>query len=478
MAPIRSSPDSRPKDDPTAFGIHPLSEGQRRLTGLDLGVLWGDLSIGVLVLLSGSLLVPAFGMPRALLAIVVGSGIGCAPLALVAWAGQRAGAPTMVLLRTVLGRRGSYVPSVLNVAQLIGWTGFEFWVMSLIASEMSMRLHGMASYGFWLVIVAVVCTTLALCGPVIVIRKWLERFGAWVVGAVGLWITIRVLATPGLGALWNRSGAGGMPFWMGVDLVISQPVSWLPLVADYSRYARSPRAAAGGTYLGYFAGNVWFYLLGALLALSAGLSQATPVGLALAIASLAGGWIVMLTLLVGETDEAFADIYSAALSALNLNERISHRAAILGASVSGLVLAAWLGVRAEAGIAAFESFLFLLGSVFIPLFGVFVGDFFLLGRRDSVARRGSNAGTASGVRGPALAAWLLGFLVYHWSVPTGPAAWQSILQTIFHGWLHLPFPLAGSALGASVPSFAAALGAYLLLARLQAFRAKGSSIET
>src|SRR5947209_18222240 len=104
-----------------AWGIRPVPPEHRRLSGFDFGVLWGDLAIGLLVLLTGALLVPSLGFPRALLAIVVGSVIGCVPLALVALAGAREAVPTMVLFRPVLGRRGSYLPSVLNIVQLAGW---------------------------------------------------------------------------------------------------------------------------------------------------------------------------------------------------------------------------------------------------------------------------------------------------------------------------------------------------------------------
>src|SRR5438128_212084 len=230
-----------------SWGIRPVPPEHRVLSGLDFSVLWGDLAIGLLVLLTGALLVPALGLPRALLAVVVGSAIGCIPLALVGLAGAREGVPGMVLFRPVLGVRGSYLPSVLNIAQLVGWTGFELWAMALVASQMSKRLFGFSNYWLWLAVVAVLCALLALGGPILVIRRWLERFGAWVVAAVALWITIRVLSTSDLGALLRRPGTGGLPFWLGVDLVIAQPVSWLPLVADYTRFARTRRAAALGT---------------------------------------------------------------------------------------------------------------------------------------------------------------------------------------------------------------------------------------
>jgi nucleobase:cation symporter-1, NCS1 family len=446
------APGQHPEVEVGGWGIAPIPAERRRLTGLDLGVLWGDLAIGLLVLLTGTLLVPALGLRQALLAIAIGSAAGCVPLALVAHVGAREGLPGMALFRPVLGRRGSYLPSVLNVAQLIGWTGFELWVMSAIASEMSNRLFGFTSYWLWLGIVVVVCTALAMGGPIVVVRRWLERFGVWVVAAVAAWITIRILTTASLSSVWARPGTGGLPFWLAVDLVIAMPVSWLPLVADYTRFARRPSAAAAGTFAGYAIGNAWLYALGALLVLTAGLPDPSPAGVGDALATLAGGGVVLLALLVGETDEAFADIYSAAMSARNVRPGLSHRAAVLATAAAGTGLAVWLGLRPAVAFDLYESFLFLLGSVFVPLFGVFVGHAFLLPGREASRRTW-----------PAATAWLLGFLVYQWCVPTGPQWWQQGLETVLHAWLRLPYPLAGSALGASLPSFASALIAYVAL---------------
>src|SRR5439155_24838446 len=238
-----------------------------------------------------------------------------------------------------------------------------------------------------------------------------------VVAAVGAGTTYRVLAHAALGAIWREPGSGGLSFWLAVDLVIAQPVSWLPLVADYNRFARPGVSSAGATFLGYAVGNAWFYALGALLVLGAGLSDPSPAGLAGAIAGLAGGWVVLLTLLVGETDEAFADVYSAAVSSQNLRERIPQRAAIATFAAAGVALAAWLGSRPSLALGNYESFLFLLGSVFVPLFGTFVADYFVLRRQ----HHGSDALFGEGApawRWRALAAWAVGFVVYQWCVPT------------------------------------------------------------
>src|SRR3954468_17967784 len=165
-----------------ADGIEPVALEHRTLSSLDLAVLWGDLSVGLLVIVTGALLVTAFGMslPQALLAIVVGGAVGSLPLALVARGGQREGVPTMVLFRAVLGERGSYVASAVNLVQLVGWTAVEFWAMGQVANVAAARLFGFEARWAWIAIVAVVCTALAMGGPVMVIRRWLERFGIYV----------------------------------------------------------------------------------------------------------------------------------------------------------------------------------------------------------------------------------------------------------------------------------------------------------
>jgi putative hydroxymethylpyrimidine transporter CytX len=450
-----------------AWGVRPVAPEMRRLSGVDMAVLWGDLGIGLLVLVTGALLVPALGLPQALLAILVGSLVGCIPLALVGLAGAREGVPGMILLRPVLGVRGSYLPTVFNIGQLVGWTAFELWAMALVASRITGPLFGASSFYLWLAVVAVVCLLLSLGGPVLVVRRWMKRFGAWVLAAAAVWITVRIVTGMDLSALWSRPGQGGLPFWSAVDLVIVMPVSWIPLVADYNRFARKPRDAAVGTYLGYVLANVWFYALGALLIIGAGASAPSVTGIADGIAAVTAGTLVLLVLLVGETDEAFADIYSAAVSAQNLAPRLPQRAAIIAVSAVGVAGAAWLFGRPGEGIQSYEFFLFLIGSIFVPLFGVFVADYFVVNRgytyrSEVLFDRQIPDRYAGGINLGAVLAWFLGFAVYHWIVPTGPAAWQGAVESVFEA-LRLPFPLFGGAAPASVAAFACAFAVHSLL---------------
>ena len=435
--------------------IAPIPAERRTLSPLDVGILWNDLSLGLLVLVTGGLLVPALDLPGVVGAVAIGTILGCLPLAAVAFAGAREGLPGMVLFRPVLGRSGSAIPSALNVAQLLGWTAVEFWAMGRLANALSIDLLGLDAFGLWLAVVAVGCTLLAIGGPVLVVKRFLERFGTWIVLATGVGLTVSLIASPSPVGGWPAA-TGGLPFLLAVDLVIVMPISWLPLVADSTRFARDERGVVGATFAGYAIGNAWFYVLGALLVFHAA-APPNALGLGRAIAELAGGTVLVFGLLVGEAPNAFANVYSTAVSALNVAPRASERAFAIATGAVAFALA--LLVTME----RYEVFLFLIGSVFVPLGAVFLVDYFVRARGrygpDVVFGR-----AAGGVRWAALVPWIAGFLVYHWSVPTGPGWWLDGVEALFTGF-GLPFPLFDSRLGASLPSFAVAAGLSLLVLR-------------
>ncbi len=435
------------------WGVDPIPQSERTLSGFDLAILWGDLGVGLLVLVTGGFLVPGLGFAAAFAAIVIGSVIGVSLLALAGSAGAGHGITTMVLFRPVLGVRGSWFPSALNVVQLIGWTAVELWAMSLVADIVSREIFGFSARWMWLGIVAVVCVGLALWGPVGVARIWMKRFGAWVIGGIVIAVTLLAFTLDGIGDALRAPGSGA-PFGPALDLVIAMPISWLPLVCDYNRFGRGARSAFTGTFWGYLIANVWLYSLGAMLVLGTG-AEPSPAGIATAILAVVGGSIAGLTflaaLLVGETDEAFADIYSAALSLKNVFPRASLRALVIGIGAISVVLAAWLTME------RFEAFLFLLGSVFVPLFGILAADHFV-NRRGAIqvdqldAKNGAYWFTG-GVRLSALLPWVGGFLVYHWILPVGPGSWIDLVGRIVGDPLIVRFPWLSASIAAFVLSF-------------------------
>ena len=433
--------------DEAALGIEPVPQSLRRLGAIDISVLWGDLAVGVLVLAAGALMVaPAksagLGMDlrTALIAMVIGSAAGSLLLALVGVAGHDPGVPTMTLLRPVLGRGGSYGASVINVIQLVGWTSFEFWAMGQVASRVSKTVFGFTGFDFWLAVIAVGCIASALLGPIRYVQVWLERAGIWIVLISCGFLSIYLLTRPGLGHLLSGPRQGA-PLAVGIDLVVAQPVSWLALVADYNRFATGRRQNFVGTFTGYSVGNLWFYALGALLVLSAHLSDASPAGIAVSILGLSAGTVVavllLVSLLAGETHEAFADIYSAAISSQNLFPRLHHRSAVVVVGVVSAVIAAFVT------LGSYETFLFLLGSVFVPLFAVLLADWVSGG-----LRRGE-VDTEPRVRPGMVLAWIAGFAFYQWLVAPGtmPAWWTRWVTDI------LPHAGQHAGWGASLPCF-------------------------
>jgi putative hydroxymethylpyrimidine transporter CytX len=412
-------------DRTPAWGIDPVPDRLRTLGALDNALLWSSLGLSLLVLLAGTVLVPALSLRQALLAVVVGGIFGNALLGLAAFLGAEARLPAMVLLRAPLGRTGSWLPTALNVLQNIGWTVFEVIVIAVAARA----LVG-GPLWVWKLVAAAAATALAYVGPIGFVRQWVKRFALWVVLASLAYLTWWALHDAPLATLWSAPGKGGFPtFWQGVDLMVAMPVSWLPLAADYTRFSRDGRGAFWGTAVGYLIPNVWLYGLGAILLLTRGLADAPSLLTAIAAGG-AGAAIALVALVVDETKVPFANVYSSAVSLQNVLPGVSQR-----------VLIGIVGVVAMTGafmidLVQYASFLLLLGSFFVPLFGVLLAQW-VAGHRESRAE----------VRPGQLGAWLAGFLVYQWLSPVGPTWWTRIVEHTHPG--------QGS-LGGSLPSFAAA----------------------
>jgi nucleobase:cation symporter-1, NCS1 family len=416
-----------------SWGVTPVPPRLRTLSFLDVTLLWGNLGVSLLVIVAGALLVPALGLKQALLAILVGALIGNALLGLAGVIGAERRVPGMVLLRDPLGVRGSYLPTGLNVAQNVGWAIFELTVIALAANALADRVFGFRERWVWVLVFGAVTLALALAGPISFVRRWVRRFAVWVVLASTTYLAWWALDGADLGALWSAPGQGGLTFWQGIDLTVAMAASWLPLAADYTRFARSGRAAFWGTAIGYFVPNAMLYALGALILLSRDLADPAALVPAVATGGLASG-LALLALTVDETDEPFANVYSAAVSLQNLFPAAPQRLLIV------LVSAGATAGALAVDLLQYQSFLFLLGSFFVPLFGVLAADF-LLGVPERVA-----------VRWSGLAAWLAGFAAYQWIQPTGPSWWTTFIGDT---------PLAGEFTGgASLPAFAVAFALY------------------
>ena len=324
------------------------------------------------MIVAGAVLVPALSLPDALVAIVVGCVIGNLMLAAAGMIGADARVPGMALMRAPLGQRGSLLPTAVNVVQGVGWTVFELLVIATAAAALSDELFGFRAQWLWTIVFGACALVLALLGPIGFVRRFIRRFAIWAVPLALGYLTWWALDGADLGASWDAEGTGGLTVWQGADVVVGITVSWVPYAADYTRFTRTRRGAFAGTGIGYLVPDVWLLVLGAVLVLSRDLGDPA----ALPAAVVAGGFaaiVALFALLVTETDEAFANAYSASVSLQNAFPRLPQ--ALLIVLVTAVATAGALIVD----IGNYQSFLLLLGSVFVPLFAVLLADWLAAG---------------------------------------------------------------------------------------------------
>ncbi len=407
--------------------LTPVPEARRVFRAQDAFSLWFSLGIGLLVLQAGAFLVPGLSLGMALAAIVTGSVLGALLLAAAGVVGSDTGLSAVGTLRLALGARGAAVPAVLNAVQLTGWGAFEIIAMRDSADALARQTFGFSNPMIWTLAFGVLATFLAIQGPVSFVRRFLRAWGLWLLLAGAGWLSWRLLAEHDLSALLAKAGTGEMSFGAGVDLVVAMPLSWLPLIADYTRFGRASGGMFKGSAAGYVLANIWFMALGAAYALAVSTGSSGGDNLLLTALAASGGGIALLLIVIDETDNTFADIHSAAVSTATLvPAKPANLALVFGALCTTIAL--------FAPITQYEGFLLLIGSVFAPLFGVLLTDHFVLRRRAAAVAR-------SGLNLPGLLAWAIGV-----------AAYQGLSR------------LAPD-LGATLPSFVAAGVVYLGLKR-------------
>jgi putative hydroxymethylpyrimidine transporter CytX len=377
-----------------------LDEPASRSLGLlDQLSLWASLGISLLIPVTATFLVaPGQSFVATVAAIVLGTVIGSTLLGLVARAGAETGAPTMVLLRGLLGRWGSSVPTVLNLVQCVGWATYEIWIIAFAARSIH---DGIPE---WLAVVAAGGAATAMALRPLASVRLLKRIAVVAVVASSAYFLVVTARRP----LGDLTAGGWSGFWTSMDLVIALPVSWIPLVADYSRFSRSGRAAAVGTGVGYALSSAAFFLLGVLALRAYGTGPGNDV--VSALLAVPAGAVALVILATAEVDEAFANIYSTATSAQNLVPGADRR--VLAGGVGALATGLALAIEGD----AYEPFLFLIGAVFVPLAATLIVDV-------ALARGRWDTSDDAPARWAMIVPWVTGFVAYQLVAPTVIPSW-------------------------------------------------------
>jgi NCS1 family nucleobase:cation symporter-1 len=412
----RSLSGFEPTHDPRAEVGRTLEDPVPQTLGLtDQFGLWANLGVSLLgftgalyVLQPGGTGTPELSLLAGLVAILLGTLLGTLAVAAAAVPGTRTGAPAMVLLRGLFGPRLSYVPTVLNITQCLGWGVFEIVTIATAAHRVAPGLPK------WLaVLIAGALTVVLTVRPLGAVRV-LRRYVGVALVVVLAYLFVQVLLHP-LPPLEQGTWHG---FWSATDTTVAVAVSFVPLAADYTRHARSERTAFAGVLVGYGVAQVLCYVLGLLCLLTLAKRSGDIYGAFIAVPL---GQVAFGVLALRELDQSFANVYSTAASVQNLRPRLDRRLLAVAIGVLCTVGALFLSVGND-----YQSFLLILGSVFVPMFAVLVVDFFVCSRGRWDLRPGGRS------RWVMIVPWALGFVAYQMINP-GTLSWWASLWGAFDG---------------------------------------------
>lgn len=352
---------------------------ERRTSVFENGLIWFGAAVSIAEILTGTYLAP-LGFMKGLLAILVGHVIGCAMLYAAGLIGGSVRKSAMETVKMSFGRKGALLFSVLNIVQLIGWTAIMIYDGALAAD-------GVWGIGNWIWCI--------LIGGLIVL--WIligvQNLGKLnTVAMAGLFLLTVVLSFVIFGkGTSQRLGGETMTFGAAVELSVAMPLSWLPLISDYTREAKHPKRATLVSAVTYGVVSCWMYVIGMGAAIFTGESDIAQILLTAGL-----GIVGLLIVIFSTVTTTFLDAYSAGVSAESLTKKIKGRPFAIGVTVIGILGAIFLPLY------DITDFLYFIGSVFAPMIAIQIADFFLL-KRDS-------SGSDFQIRN--LIVWLIGFVLY------------------------------------------------------------------
>ena len=352
---------------------------ERKTSVFSNGLLWFGAGISIAEILTGMLLAP-LGFAKAFAAIILGHLIGGTVMYLAGLIGGRTGGSAMETVRISFGTQGAKLFAGLNVIQLVGWTAIMIY-------DGALAVGGIFDVGRWvwcLVIGALIVVWIVVG---VTDLGWINKIAmaALFILSIVLCVVVFRGGTP-VTALDDS-----LSFGAAVELAVAMPLSWLPLISDYTREAEKPFQATLASTLTYGVVSCWMYVIGMGAAIFTGEGD-----IALIMVKAGLGVAALLILILSTVTTTFLDAYSAGISAESLSKKINGKYAALIVTVIGTICAICFPMD------DITNFLYLIGSVFAPMIAIQITDFFLL-------RRG---GASSRLDVCNAVVWVLGFVLY------------------------------------------------------------------
>ena len=353
----------------------------KRTSTFQNGLIWFGAGVSIAEILTGTYFAP-LGMGKGILAIVVGHVIGCALFFFAGLIGGRTGLSAMETVKLSFGKKGGLLFACLNVLQLVGWTAIMIY-------DGALATNGIFDTGAW--VWCLVIGALILVWILIGITNlgWVNRISmaALFILTLVLCKVIFIDGRPGDASAFGEA----MSFGAAVELAVAMPLSWLPLISDYTREAEKPFRATLASTLTYGLVSCWMYIIGMGAAIYTGEGD-----IALIMVKAGLGVAALVILILSTVTTTFLDAWSAGISSESLSKKLSGKWVAVGVTVIGTAAAMLFPMD------DITDFLYLIGSVFAPMIAVQLADFFILRR----------PGTDSGFDWAGLGVWLAGFVIY------------------------------------------------------------------
>lgn len=352
---------------------------EKRTSVFENGLIWFGAAVSIAEILTGTYFAP-LGFSKGLLTILIGHFIGCAMLFFAGLIGGKVRKSSMETAKMSFGNKGALLFSLLNVIQLVGWTAIMIY-------DGALAVNGIFHIGNW--IWCVIIGALIILWILIGIKN-LGKINTVAMTALFLLTIVLSFVIFGNGSAQNIHGEA-MTFGAAVELSVAMPLSWLPLISDYTRDAKEPVKATAVSAITYGVVSCWMYLIGMGAAIFTGESDIAGIMVK------AGLGIAGLLIIVFSTvTTTFLDAYSAGISSESLSKRLDGKWVAVAVTIIGTLGAIFLPLTDITG------FLYFIGSVFAPMIAIQIADFFLLKKNKE----------NQSFHLPNLLVWFIGFIVY------------------------------------------------------------------
>jgi purine-cytosine permease-like protein len=410
-----------------AADLSPVPESQRTQPAFDLFLIFAAANVVATTMQTGAVLGSRYGSGDAVFIAMAGAAFGALLVALLAPVGSRSGVPSMIAARAVLGYRGAQMVSGLLYLTNFAWIAVN---NQIAASACAQVVGGPGRARVWSAILGVAATAIVVRGPRAVGDA--DRIAVPVMAVAGSVLTYAAFTIP---APPPAPAAQAPPMLWGLDVVIGYQVSWLLMFADYSRFTQSGRAASIAVWAGLAVPALWLLPVGWTLARIAGSDDP---GTMLAAAGV-GWWTATLIALASVTTN-FVNIYLSSLAWRTLVHRSTGTGTVWTIGLIGTAI----GLLSTGWLTRFADLMVLLGSVLVPVGGVFLAHFVLLRRSVDVSLV-YDVATLPAFNVAGVVAWIAGFVVYKAAAPIGATLPALATSMLVYSLARRPRPAGGGA---------------------------------